>query len=188
MKFLRCLIVAAVSVLPAVVQAETDYIAMPKITSIQNGLDNADQIKTLRVHDNATIGGTLNVAGSATYSNAVVFKGGVTESNVTIQGGLKLAQSSLSVTSGQIIVFAGCPVIPMTAAGADLTVTCTVAAVAAGFVSNQYTLINVGASNSILITDAAPVYNSGATLGTNDVSSYYVYRTNYIAQTSTMNN
>lgn len=41
------------------VLAETDYIALPQIQDIRKGVDNENQIETLRVSGNATIGGTL---------------------------------------------------------------------------------------------------------------------------------
>jgi len=104
-------------------------------------------------------------------------------------GQMKYTSVSLSVTNGQIIALGEYPVILVDAsAQASLTTTNTIANAAAGKVGMVYTIINVGASNGVLIADSAPVYNSGATLGATDASVYYVQATNVIVQTSTSNN
>lgn len=53
------------------VYAETDPKAMPIIQDIQQGRDNRNQITTLRVSGNATIGGTIAVTGNTTLSGTL---------------------------------------------------------------------------------------------------------------------
>lgn len=188
MKFLRYVLLAAVSVLPATSRADTDYIALPILHDIQAGTDNASQIEDLRVHDDAVILDDVGIGGDLAVTGAFRSASAGSISGLKVNGQFGLSQSSLTVTSGQILVFSTSPVIKMTAGGADLTVTATIANVSASYVSNIYRVVNVGPSNGIVITDAAPVYNSGATLGITDYATYNVIATNQIIQESTSNN
>lgn len=192
-------LILAICLMAGPVFAQIDPVAQAQLEAIRNGSDSADGIQDLFVKDDGTILDDLIVGGNITASQAVTFVAGVTApsdtaglinstTNLSMLGAWKRAQSSLTVTSGQIIVFSTSPVIAMTAGGADLTVTATIAAVSAAYASNTYVLVNVGASNGVLITDSAPVYNSGATLGITDISTYFVVATNQIIQESTSNN
>lgn len=138
---------------------------------------------------------TVEVAGvvsATTLSGAIPTinnTGTASINSLAVTGEFELASTSLSVTTGQIIALGNVPVIKVTAAGvADLTVTATVAAVSSARVGNTYYIVNTGASNGVLITDSAPVYNSGATLGPTDASTYFVSETNVIVQLNTGNN
>lgn len=62
-KFIVVLAALALCGLPAL--AETDYLALPKINDIVKGVNNANQIETLRVSGAATIGGAATVKGRA---------------------------------------------------------------------------------------------------------------------------
>lgn len=165
-----------------------DPVAMDRIDTIVQGKNNGDQIIDLRVQDDGLVKGDLGVGGTLVVSNGISSPVASSLTGLKVNGQFGLSQSSLTVTTGQIIVFSTSPVIKMTAGGADLTVTATIAAVSATYVSNLYRVVNVGASNGIVITDTAPVYNSGATLGITDYATYNVIATNQIIQESTSNN
>lgn len=52
------------------VYAETDYVISPVVKDIQNGVNNPNQIKTLRVEGSGTVGGNLTVSGTVTSTGA----------------------------------------------------------------------------------------------------------------------
>lgn len=135
--------------------------------------------------------GTAYITNSSTGNARLVVDEVAAElsGSVSISGEFELASTSLSVTNGQIISLSTVPVIRVSAAGqGGATTTNTLAAVSSAYVGNTYYLVNVGASNGVLVADSAPAYNSGVTLGQYDVSAYYVVATNVIVQTSTINN
>lgn len=106
-----------------------------------------------------------------------------------VNGQIVITSTSLSLTNGQVITLGDYPVIFVSAAGqATDPVTNTIAAAASAKVGATYTIINVGASNGVLVADSTPVFNTGATLGLNDSSVYFVRATNAIVQTGTSNN
>jgi len=77
-KFFTIFLVLSAFILPAV--AETDYLAIPMIRDIQNGVDNANKIETLRatdavIEDDASVGGDAAIVGNsaaATYTQTSV--------------------------------------------------------------------------------------------------------------------
>lgn len=106
-----------------------------------------------------------------------------------VNGQIVHTATSLAVTNGQVISLGDFPVILVSAAGqASVTSTNTIAAAASAKVGAYYTVINVGASNGVLIADSSPVFNTGATLGENDAVHYFVRATNAIVQVGTSNN
>lgn len=106
-----------------------------------------------------------------------------------VNGQIVITSTSLSVTNGQVISLGDYPVILVSAAGqASETTTNTIAAAASAKVGATYTIVNVGASNGVLVADSSPVFNSGATLGLNDAAVYFVRATNAIVQIGTSNN
>jgi len=106
MKFLRYVLLAAVSVLPATSRAETDYIALPILHDIQAGTDNASQIEDLRVHDDVVIkddvgiGGDLAVTGATTSASATV-------SDMNVGTNLDFAKTTITLTNGQAFALSG---------------------------------------------------------------------------------
>ena len=106
-----------------------------------------------------------------------------------VNGQIVTTATSLSLTNTQEITLGDYPVILVDASGQeDAAITNTIAAAAAGKVGAFFTIINVGSSNTVEITDSAPVYGTGAVLGANDSISFFVRATNAIVQTSTSNN
>ena len=106
-----------------------------------------------------------------------------------VNGQIVTTATSLSLTNGKVISFGDYPVMLVDASGQeDAAITNTIAAAAAGKVGAFFTIINVGSSNTVEITDSAPVYGTGAVLGANDSISFFVRATNVIVQTSTSNN
>jgi len=96
--------------------------------------------------------------------------------------------ATTSVTNNQILSLGTSPVIRVSTDGQSQTVlTNTIAEASSSYVGQTYVIVNVG-SNSLLVVDSAPVYNSGATLGTRDSSTYVVSATTAIVQTATSNN
>jgi len=79
-KFLVGLFVSVLFVLPAVVIAETDYIALPKIVDIQKGVDNGNQIEVLRVQDSGTVDGRQIVVGGSATAGDLIQYGAVLQS------------------------------------------------------------------------------------------------------------
>lgn len=132
---------------------------------------------TISASGNATVSGTLGVTGASTFGP------------VTFTSEVEISSTSLSVTTAQTIALSAPGVIKLDASGqGDTTTTNTLPAVAAGYVGNLYVLVNVGTSNSVLITDVAPVYNDATALGPNDSAIYYVVATNVIQQVGGSNN
>lgn len=106
-----------------------------------------------------------------------------------VNGQIIFTSDTLAVTNGQVITLGDYPVILVSAAAqASETSTNTIAAAASAKVGAYYTIINVGASNGVLIADSSPVFNTGATLSLNDVAHYFVRATNAIVQVGTSNN
>jgi hypothetical protein len=106
-----------------------------------------------------------------------------------VNGQIIVTSTALSLTNGQVISVGDYPVILVDASAQESeTVTNTFAAAASAKVGATFTIINVGASNDVLIADSAPAYNTGATLGLNDSATYFVRATNAIVQTGTSNN
>ena len=106
-----------------------------------------------------------------------------------VNGQIVTTATSLSLTNTQEITLGDYPVILVDASGQeDAAITNTIAAAAAGKVGAFFTISNVGSSNTVEITDSAPVYGTGAVLGANDSISFFVRATNAIVQTSTSNN
>lgn len=104
-------------------------------------------------------------------------------------GQIEMTATTLSLTNGQVITLGEYPVILLDASGqGDVAITNTIAAASADYVGATYTFINVGASNTVLISDSAPVYNTAAVLAARDASVYFVKATNEIVQVSTSNN
>ena len=106
-----------------------------------------------------------------------------------VNGQITITSDSLSLTNGQVITLGDYPVILVSAAGqASETSTNTIAAAASAKVGASYTIVNVGASNGVLVADSSPVFSTGATLGLNDSVTFFVRATNAIVQTATSNN
>ena len=107
----------------------------------------------------------------------------------SVKGQIVTTATSLSLTNTQEITLGDYPVILVDASGQEeAAITNTIAAAAAGKVGASFTIINVGSSNTVEITDSAPVYGTGAVLGANDSISFFVRATNAIVQTSTSDN
>lgn len=99
------------------------------------------------------------------------------------------ASSSTTVTNGQVLSLSAYPVLLVDASGqGSVTTTNTIAAAAAARVGQMVTIINVGASNGVLIADSAPVYGTGPTVGPNDAVTYFVKATNVIVEVSKSDN
>ena len=106
-----------------------------------------------------------------------------------VNGQIVVTSTSLSLTNTQVISLGDYPVILVDASGqGDEAITNTIAAAASGKVGASFTIINVGSSNTVEISDSAPVYGTGAVLGANDSISFFVRATNVIVQTSTSDN
>jgi len=106
-----------------------------------------------------------------------------------VNGQITITSDRLSLTNGQVITLGDYPVILVSAAGqGSVTSTNTIAAAASAKVGASYTIVNVGASNGVLVADSSPVFSTGATLGENDSVTFFVRATNAIVQTATSNN
>lgn len=75
-KFISVLCALALCIVSA--SAETDYVAMPVIQDIQQGVNNGNQITTLRVSGAATIGGKAAVVTASATVVDLVQRGAVT--------------------------------------------------------------------------------------------------------------
>jgi hypothetical protein len=83
--FIAVLTVTALCALP--VMAETDYLALPKINDIVKGVNNANQIQTLRVSGAATVGGAATITGAATVTGTLTGSGLVKEYGYAVDVG-----------------------------------------------------------------------------------------------------
>lgn len=123
-KFIAVLVAGMLVSLSAV--AETDYIAMPIIRDIQKGVNNNNQLTTLRVSGTATIGGAATITGAATvgslstagkvtsYSRAAAVSPSTTA--WAVDGGLKVWPhgAAVSVTQAFSTVFSAAPYVTLT--------------------------------------------------------------------------
>lgn len=75
--------IGALVLVASMAMAETDPIAMEAIRAIQKGKNTRDQIETLRISGNGTIGGTLAVTGVATFTAESVHNGGIDADYIT---------------------------------------------------------------------------------------------------------
>lgn len=106
-----------------------------------------------------------------------------------VNGQIKVTATTLTVTNGQPITLAAYPVILMSAAAqASEVATTTFVNVSSSYVGSTITLINVGASNAVLVTDSAPMYGAATSIGPTDSITVFVKATNEIIQVGTSNN
>jgi len=159
MKFLRYVLLAAVSVLPATTRAETDYIALPKITSIQNGYDDANQIEDLRVHDDAVILDDTIVGGDLTVSGTVaqITTPAITVGDVGVSTNLDFGLQTITLTNGGFITLRNSWVELNNTGTASVTTTNPLVAAFAPALVGRLILLQAAAANtdSIHIAESA---------------------------------
>lgn len=118
--------VAALLALTGLCLAQGDPLAQRRLDSIQDGKNNGDQIKDLRVKNTATVGGALTVAGAQTASGAVTVAGklqadGELEANADVDINLGTATEEITIDQTNVAGTATVPLIKITDARTGAT-------------------------------------------------------------------
>jgi hypothetical protein len=155
--FLATVLVALVVAAPAF--AETDYLALPIIRDIQNGVNNANAIKTLYVSGSVGFAGALNSSGAiATTSDISTSAGDLT----VTAGDIITPATSGTATNGAVVTLTSRYTLLAGIGGAnDTTNTVTIASPGTAGITRTI-MVTRASTNLILIAESEANMDLGA--------------------------
>ncbi len=118
--------VVAILCLAGVAVAETDYVTKPVLSDIQRGVDNANQIRALRVLGAATIGGNVLASGEVRIDGKYAAVGPNATAGLMLQTGTNAISTITVVTNTFTVAFGAAPKVfcqALTAVSTNIVVT-----------------------------------------------------------------